>query len=256
MPAHSVATATAALLDEHRPADDVFYPSSDGKPMAENMWQARAIVNAASDIAVARPDALIAPDIFVYPQRGNPRNRIAPDVLVAFGLGTHSRSSYKVWEEGKPPDWVLEVASPSTSANDLDGKRRDYAAMGVPEYWLFDPKGDQFPPGMPRLQGLRLTAGTYRPLAARLADGKRVVRSEVLALEVRVEGELLRFRDPSSGTDVRHHAESEAAALREADLRRGAEAEAEQATARARAAEARIAALEAALGRTGADRTQ
>ena len=244
MPAHSVAAA-AALHDAHQPEDDVFYPSSDGRPMAENMWQARAIVGAASDIAVARPGALIAPDILVYPQRGNPRNRIAPDVLVAFGLGSHNRSSYKVWEEGKPPDWVLEVASPSTSANDLDGKRMEYAAMGVPEYWLFDPKGDQFPAGMPQLQGLALAAGAYRPLAARLVDGKRVVRSEVLALDIRVEGELLRFRDPATGTDVRHHAESEAAALREADLRRDAEA-------RTRAAEARIAALEAALGRSRA----
>ena len=245
MPAHSVAAAAAALHDAPRPTDEVFYPSSDGRPMAENMWQARAIVGAASDIAVARPHALIAPDILVYPQRGNPRHRIAPDVLVAFGLGTRNRSSYKVWEEGKPPDWVLEVASPSTSANDLDGKRIEYAAMGVPECWLFDPKGDQFPPGMAQLQGLALAAGGYRPLAARLVDGKRVVRSEVLALDIRVEGELLRFRDPSTGADVRHHAESEAAALREAALRQSAEA-------RARAAEARVAELEAVLSRSGA----
>ena len=114
------------------------------------------------------------------PEEGNPRNRIAPDVLVAFGVGTHSRSSYLVWEEGKPPDWVLEVASPSTAAKDLDFKRRAYAAMGVPEYWLFDPKGDVFPAGQPQLQGLALSDGGYARLAPRLVDGVTMIRSGVL----------------------------------------------------------------------------
>ena len=63
--------------------------------------------------------------------------------------GNAQRSSYFVWEEGKPPDWVLEVASPSTQKKDLDDKRRKYAEMGVPEYWLFDPKGDVYPRGTP-----------------------------------------------------------------------------------------------------------
>ena len=134
--------SASAALDVHaRAAQDVLYPCSDGRPMADNAWQSRAILRAAGDLEVAHPDALALADILVYPEEGNPRNRIAPDVLVAFGVGTHSRSSYLVWKEGKPPDWVLEVASPSTAAKDLDFKRRAYAAMGVPEYWLFDPKG-------------------------------------------------------------------------------------------------------------------
>ena len=140
------APRSAPALDVHaRAARDVLYPCSDGRPMADNAWQSRAILRAAGDLEVAHPDALALADILVYPEEGNPRNRIAPDVLVAFGVGTHSRSSYLVWEEGKPPDWVLEVASPSTASKDLDFKRRAYAAMGVPEYWLFDPKGDVFP---------------------------------------------------------------------------------------------------------------
>ena len=262
----AAAAATASNVRATR-ADDVFYPSSDGRPMAENMWQAEAIMNAGGDLGSARPKALVAADILVYPEKGNRRNNIAPDVLVALGLGTHKRSSYFVWEEGKPPDWVLEVASPSTKKKDLDDKRRKYAEMGVPEYWMFDAKGDVYPPGTPRLQGLKLVDGEYRPLKSRLVDGKRMIRSEVLGLDVRVDGELLRFRDVATGKDVRHRGEIEADEERaqaqtrqEAEQRKAAEVRAQQEAARAEqeaatrsAAEARVAELEAALRRSRAD---
>ena len=230
------APRSASALDVRaRAARDVLYPCSDGRPMADNAWQSRAIVKAAGDLEVAHPDALAVADILVYPEEGNPRNRIAPDVLVAFGVGTHSRSSYLVWVEGKPPDWVLEVASPSTAAKDLDFKRRAYAAMGVPEYWLFDPKGGVFPPGQPQLQGLALSDGGYVRLAARLADGLAMIRSGVLGLDLRAEGEFIRMRDPATKEDILDQGEFKALAERE--------------TVRRKDAEARVAELEAALQR-------
>ena len=227
----AAAAATASNVGATR-ADDVFYPSSDGRPMSDNMWQGKAIVNADGDLESARPKALVAADILVYPEKGNNRNRIAPDVLVALGLGTHYRSSYLVWEEGKPPDWVLEVASPSTKKKDLDDKRCKYAEMGVPEYWLFDPKGDVYPPGTPQLQGLRLVDCEYRPLKSRLVDGRRMIRSEVLGLDVRVDGKLLRFRDVATGRDIQHRGEVEA------DKER-AQAQTRQEVAQRKAAEVR-----------------
>ena len=229
----------AAAANVRAIAADMFYPSSDGKPMAENMWQSRAILHTAGDLEAAHPGALVAADILVYPEEGNRDNKIAPDVLVAFGLETHSRSSYRVWEEGKPPDWVLEVASPSTEENDRCSKRDDYAAMGVQEYWLFDPKGDVYPPGTPRLQGLELADGEYVPLESRVVDGERMIRSDVLSLDVYVEGELLRFRDPATGTDIRHRHEIEAAAEQARAAAEQADARAEQEAARRKTAEAR-----------------
>ena len=216
----------AAAANVRAVAADVFYPSSDGRPMAENMWQSRAILHTAGDVQAAHPEALVAADILVYPEEGNRDNKIAPDVLVAFGLPTHSRSTYRVWEEGKPPDWVLEVASPSTGKKDREFKLGYYAAMGVPECWLFDPTG-KVHRGMPRLQGLGLVDGKYRPLESRLADGKRLIHSKALCLDVRAEGELLRFRNPATGEDIRHRPEVEAAAEQ-------AEARAEREAARAR----------------------
>ena len=137
-----------------------------------------------------------------------------------------------------------------------------------------------YPPGTPRLQGLKLVDGEYRPLKSRLVDGKRMIRSEVLGLDVRVDGELLRFRDVATGKDVRHRGEIEAdeersqaqtrqevaqrkaaevraqqesaRADQEAAQRKMAEARAEQEAAIRSAAEARVAELEAALRRSRA----
>ena len=38
------------------------------------------------------------------------------------------------------PDFIVEVLSPSTEANDRGVKFEDYAANGVREYWLVDPE--------------------------------------------------------------------------------------------------------------------
>ena len=38
--------------------------------------------------------------------------------------------SYKVWEEGEGPDFVLEVASPNTWEEDVERKPGIYAALG------------------------------------------------------------------------------------------------------------------------------
>ena len=239
MPVTAAAAATVASSVRPTRADDVFYPSSDGKPMAENMWGAKAIVNADSDLDAARPKALVAANILVYPEKGNNKKSLAPDVLVAFGVGTHKRSSYFVWEEGKAPDWVLEVASPSTQAKDRKRKLCDYAEMGVREYWLFDAKGDVYPKGTPQLQGLKLKDGEYQALKSRVVNGKRMIHSKVLGLDVRVDGELLRFHDPATAQDIQHRSEVEADKELALAVAERAEAKTKQEAAQRKTAEAR-----------------
>ena len=241
--------------------DGVFYPCSDGRGIAQNNWQGQVILHAAGDLGAVHPEALVAAAVLVYPEKGNRYRRSAPDVLVALGLGMGGRWSYKVWVEGKPPDWVLDAA-PSPVEEDRLSKQSEYAAMRAREYWLFDPKGDVFPRGTPRLRGYALENGEYRPLESRLEDGVRMIRSEVLDLGVRAEGDLLRFWNPATREDVRHHSESEAVvaqaeatarakarADREAAVRLDAEARADREAAARLDAEARVAELEAALQR-------
>ena len=117
---------------------NIEYPSSDGEPMAENDWQFVALTYTVSALRVyfrERTDVYAAGDMFVYYRRNDPSACVAPDVYVVIGAnGNQRRHSWFVWREGKAPDFVLEVASPSTWRRDDAVKREIYAAMGVTEY--------------------------------------------------------------------------------------------------------------------------
>ena len=48
---------------------------------------------------------------------------------------------YVIDRQGKAPDFLLEVASPTTGRADYTDKRTDYERFGIGEYWRFDPSG-------------------------------------------------------------------------------------------------------------------
>ena len=183
--------------DPFLPAEDPLYPSSDGLPLAENDWQLWAILDALTALRARyrnRPDVYVSGDLLIYYEEGNPRKSVAPDVLVVFGAANHKRNVYKLWEEPKAPDFVLEVASRSTWKEHLGRKRALYAELGVREYWLFDPKDEYFDPP---LQGLVLQEGAYRALLGLMENGTRTIRSEVLGLDLCAKSGELYFRDPA-----------------------------------------------------------
>ena len=244
------------------PPAAIEYPESDGKPMAENDPQLHAIHYAFGALLLryaARDDVYVSADLLIYYEEGNPRISVVPDVFVVFGVEDRKRGSYKVWEEGKGPDFVLEVASPNTWREDVERKPGVYAGLGVREYFQYDPTGDHL---APRLQGRRLVGGEYERLTPlESIDRTLTLRSEVLGLELRARGDWMRFHDPATGEDLLTHAEEhaarvaeaaahreEAAAYREeAVARQAAELRAEREAAARQAAEARVAELEARL---------
>ena len=69
-------------------------------------------------------------------------------------------------------------------------------------------------------------AATDARLAPRLADGLEMIRSGVLGLDLRAEGEFIRMRDPATREDILHQGELKALAEREAVRRKDAEARA------------------------------
>ena len=224
------------------PRPEIDYPSSDGKPMAENDWQLHAMLYAIGVLQAHfthRPDVYVSGDTLIYYEAGNPRKSVAPDVFVVFGAKAHKRMVYKLWEEPKAPDFVLEVASPRTWKDDDGPKGELYARLGVREYWQYDPMGDLLPV---RLRGRRLVDGAYeaQPVVEGL-NGMLMLRSETLGLDLLAGGGgELHFRDPSTGRLLLGLEEAMTA-------RRAAEARIEQETAARRAAEARVAELEALL---------
>ena len=242
----------------------IHYPSSDGKPMAENDAQRDAIMYGIAALTrhfKDRRDVYVSGDLLVYYEEGNPRVSIAPDVFVVFGVEKRRRLNYKLWEERQAPAFVLEVASPSTWREDIGPKRLVYARLGVREYWQYDPLGGHLPA---RLQGERLTPSGYvRQPAATAPDGTLTLRSETLGLELRAApGREMRFRDPVTGVDLRTHDEEAEGRLQEAEgrlreaaARRVAETRVAAAETRAATAEARATALEALLRKHGASRS-
>ena len=182
------------------PLRKIHYPESDGLPFAETRFQYDSLTYAAGALEVwfrDRRDVAVEGRRILYYVEGEPRFRVSPDVFVVIGAPKRRRRTYRIWEEPKGPDFVLEVTSKSTRWVDRGFKRDLYARLGVSEYWLFDPTGDWLDP---RLQGNRLAGGAYEPLAPiGIEGGERVLRSAVLGLDVFVDGEEIRFRDPETG---------------------------------------------------------
>ena len=227
--------------------ETIEYPESDGLPMAENDFQLRTMtyaIEALDNHFRTRSDVYVSGDLFIYHEENNNRARIAPDVFVVFGVPDHLRRTYLLWQEGKAPDFVMEVSSPSTWRADQGSKRDTYAKIGVSEYWLYDPTGDYL---TPRLHGFRLVDGRYAPIAVR-DDGALTGRSEVLALELRLyPDDRFRFHDPASGQDLLSLEEAERGRDAEVQARQAAEDRLQRAQDRLQESEAAREALEARL---------
>ena len=230
------------------PHDAVFYPTSDGQPMAETAIHRRCMVDVADTIELwfrkhGRDDVYVGSNNFLYYERGNPRAVVAPDVYVVVGAPAYPlRDTYMLWKEPKAPDFVLEVTSASTRGNDERRKRDVYASLGVREYFLYDPRAEYL---TPPLQGWRLHEGAYRamPAVTVLSNRGVAVVSEVLGLELRDERDarMVRLRDLATGEVLLTHEESERAREEAERTREEAERARKEETAARRAAEARAA---------------
>ena len=249
MPAETAAPRRSSLAVVHdralyRPVppvecDDDGYPFSDARPMPEGDYHGDVLDYARGALRaryVGR-DVYVSTDKFLFLEEGNRRAAVAPDILVAFGPPSGPRQSYKQWEEGKEPDFVLEVLSADNWRNDVERKPALYADLGVREYWTFDPRRVRTDGGPP-LEGWRLYSSHEREAIAPLPSG--AYRSDVLGLELIKSGRWLRFRDPETGEILPDYQESEEMRRHETTLRAAAESRADAAESRANAAEARL----------------
>jgi Uma2 family endonuclease len=194
--------------------DDPRYPDSDGQPMGETHFHVLAILHlfeALDHFFRNRADVYVAADMFLYYEQGNPAACKAPDVMVAKGAaGKHPRRSFRIWEEGVAPTVIFEVTSDRTRIEDDVVKPRVYAALGVSEYFVFDPDGD---PLRPALAGFRLLDGVYQPLSL---DSAGRLMSHELGLALVPESPLLRLIDVRTGRRLLTYSEQ----ADEADARR------------------------------------
>ena len=231
-------TYTDRLDIAYAPTDNIdIYPDTDGEPMAASdyhldilFWLILALRAYFAEI----PDTYVSGDILTYYIEGNPRKVFAPDVLVSYGIGNKKRHTYKVWEEGKVPDFVMEFSSKTTYQKDLTDKMALYAELGIPNYILYDAE-DLYLPSP--LMGFRLVDGMYVPIPPGV-DGS--IYSDVLGLAFVIQDRHLRVYDPTAGEWLQTPEEANAARAETAEARaETAEARAETAEARAETAEVR-----------------
>ncbi len=181
---------TAVIIDSTANQNldrEIFYPSSDGAPLAESYDHLYVIMTTLAMLLahLKGQQATVLADQFLYYAQGFPRLRVAPDVMVIFGVEPGGRDNYKIWEEGQVPSVIFEMTSPGTRTKDDVEKKHLYESLGVTEYWQFDPRGEWIPQ---QLRGFRLQ-GDEEPVYVPITDD----RSEVLQIQLVVEDKIIAF---------------------------------------------------------------
>ena len=152
---------------------------------------------------------------------GNLNVRVSPDYYFAVGIDPETLkyvSIYRTWVQGKPPDFVLEVASPSTARNDETTKRDIYARMGVTEYWRYDPADRIDPRQRPlyavQLIGEILVDGEYQPIEITPGPEDSILGfSPALGVSLAVKDKVLMVYDHDLGEFVAEFEDQERAKM-------------------------------------------
>ncbi|MGA9380194.1 MAG: Uma2 family endonuclease [Phormidium sp.] len=138
------------------PTDLIF---DDGEPLESNRHRIamnvliRSMLTALAD----RDDYFAGGNMFIYFSAAQVRNRDfrGPDFFVVLNVdGRTDRQGWVVWEEnGRYPDVIVELMSPSTAETDTGVKHEIYEQIfRTPDYYVYDP----FNPNS--LQGWHLNA--------------------------------------------------------------------------------------------------
>lgn len=208
------------LVPPSRELDEVVYPYEDDIAMAcdtEHGETTADIWNALDIYCASRPNAYRGTNMLVYYERYDITKRVTPDHFIVFDARRPIGRNYRIWDAGKPPDVVWELAPYSDMKGDPEEKKELYRQLGVPEYWWYDSSGEL---DGPRLQGFQLVNGQYRKLpAVRRGRNSRWVKSPLLGLEHRFNGQRLRLWDPSAREYLNTIREAEEGRLKEIALR-------------------------------------
>ena len=138
------------------------FPGKDGKPMADTERNQREMINIM--FALRQPlepqGHHVGGNLIIYYNPENGLDHLSPDVFVALDRDAGMRESWKTWLEGKFPEVVVEIASPSTQQRDIGEKRARYGALGAREYYIHDPARRL----QPAFRGYRAARGALLPV--------------------------------------------------------------------------------------------
>jgi Uma2 family endonuclease len=169
--------------------NEIIYPTSDGKRMAENTKQYRyltTIQGGLDALFAEREDVFVAGDLLWYPEEGKPNIVTAPDVMVVFGRPKGDRGAYLQWkEDNTPPQVVFEILSPSNTPSEMNKKLAFYNRYGVREYYIYDPDNGDFYGFLRDENGLRI-----------IEENMQGFKSPLLGITFELEGKELKVYHP------------------------------------------------------------
>lgn len=167
VPEIALDSQTERELDWEAPSPPTDLIFDDGEPLESNRHRVamNVLIRSAQQALLPRSDTFVGGNMFVYYSRNQAMNRDfrGPDFFAVLGVdGERERQGWVIWEEnGRYPDLIIELLSPSTAAVDRGAKKDLYEQVfKTPDYFIFDP----FDPSS--LAGWRLDlAQGYQPLA-------------------------------------------------------------------------------------------
>lgn len=125
------------------PTDLIF---DDGEPMESNRHRIamNVLIRSINQAFANRNNFFAGGNMFVYYSSTQVRNRDfkGPDVFLVLDVdGTKERQGWVVWEEnGRYPDVIVELMSPSTAEVDTGVKKNIYEQIfRTPDYFVFNP---------------------------------------------------------------------------------------------------------------------
>jgi len=122
-------------------------PADDGVPMEthRHRMQMNLLIDIVGHTWRERQDFFVGGNMFIYYclRQARQRNYKGPDFFVVKDIdGRHSRQKWVVWEEdGRYPNVIVELLSPTTAKEDLGSKKELYAlTFRTPDYFCYDPE--------------------------------------------------------------------------------------------------------------------
>ena len=159
--------------------DDLPYDDDEVMETTRHRLQMELLIETLEPHLQQRPGGgYVGGNMFVYfsPTQVRHQDYKGPDFFAVLDVPARERKSWVVWEEGKGPDVVIELLSPSTTETDKTHKKRVYETqLRVAEYYWFDP----FDPE--DCAGFLLQGNHYTPLQA---DAEGNFHSRVLGLRL------------------------------------------------------------------------
>lgn len=192
--------------------EPIVYPEQREDDMGETSIHITLVANFLNVLKLFlknREDVFLSANMNLYYEESNPNKWYAPDILIAFGVPNHERPSYQIWKENVAPQLIIEVSSERTWKTDVSEKLEIYAAIGVEEYYILDPRFEYLPAPM-----LAFYRHGERLLAANIE--KERIFSTRLGLEIVRTENNFRLYDPARNEFLRtlDEAEEEVSRLR------------------------------------------